>query len=403
MNKSKIYFFFILFFLHSICINLVHPITTTYVNSLNLPDYYFGFFFSLMSLGQVIGAIIFGYLSDKIGRKWLIALGILGYALAQLGFGFINAYPLLILVFRILAGIFVSAPNTLFISMCLDISTSEKKVKYLSILSFFSLLGSSLGYEIGGSFYNYLNLSISQIFIFQFILCAITSLFFALLIKDVKLSSQSLDNSKGFSFKHLFALNKHIYILLIALLTLTIGQILISKYLDTYIIHIGYEPATLGHYVLLTGLVGAISNLLIIPLVKKIKNKYLSLILVLFVFLSSILTFITFSSGDNIIIFLLSTHLIYSIFKSIITPLEQNELSKYSSSDNNGKIMGARQTMLSIGNVVGPLIGSVLYTKGNPLVFIISGFIILLSFAIYLVYLLLLIHKPKNRDFPQKD
>ena len=39
-----------------------------------------------MSLGQVIGAIIFGYLSDKIGRKWLIVLGIIGYGLAQLGF-----------------------------------------------------------------------------------------------------------------------------------------------------------------------------------------------------------------------------------------------------------------------------------------------------------------------------
>ena len=183
MNKSKISLFFILFLFHSICINLVHPITTTYVNSLNLPDYYFGFFFSLMSLGQVIGAIIFGSLSDKIGRKWLIALGIIGYALAQLGFGFVNTYPLLILLFRILAGIFVSAPNTLFVSMCLDISTKEKKVKYLSLLSSFSLLGSSLGYEIGGSLYNYINFSISQIFISQFILCAITSLLFALLIK----------------------------------------------------------------------------------------------------------------------------------------------------------------------------------------------------------------------------
>jgi MFS family permease len=75
MNKKKIVLFFILFFMHSICINFVHPVTTTYVNSLNLPDYYFGFFFSLMSLGQVIGAFIFGFLSDKIGRKWLIAHG----------------------------------------------------------------------------------------------------------------------------------------------------------------------------------------------------------------------------------------------------------------------------------------------------------------------------------------
>ena len=104
---------------------------------------------------------------------------------------------------------------------------------------------------------------------------------------------------------------------------------------------------------------------------------------------SSILTFITFSSKNNIMIFLLSTHLIFTICKSTITPLEQNELSKHSTSENNGKIMGARQTMLSIGNVIGPLIDSALYTKGNPLIFIISGCIILISLGIYLIYLFL--------------
>ena len=390
MNKKKIILFFILFFMHSICINFVHPVTTTYVNSLNLPDYYFGFFFSLMSFGQVIGAFIFGFLSDKIGRKWLIVLGIIGYSISQLGFGFINTYPLLILLFRVIAGIFVSAPNTLFVSLCLDISTTDKKVKYLSVLNCVSLLGASLGYEIGGSLYNYANFSISQIFISQFSLCIITSLLFALFMKDNKKNISATQSSKQVSFKNLLSLKKISVVLLVALLTLTIGQILISKYLDTYIIHIGYEPATLGHYVLLTGIVGALSNLLIIPFIKKIKSKNLLFVLFSLVLLSSILTFITFSSKDNIMMFLLSTHLLYCVCKSMITPLEQNELAKHASIEDNGKIMGARQTMLSIGNVLGPLLGSALYTKGNPLIFIISSFIILSSLLIYIIYYFLI-------------
>ena len=389
MNKNKTILFFILFFLHSICINFVHPITTTYVTNLNLPDYYFGFFYSLMSLGQVLGAFIFGYLSDKIGRKWLIVLGIIGYGISQLGFGFINTYPPLILLFRVIAGIFVSAPNTLFVSMCLDISTTDKKVKYLSLLNSVSLIGASCGYEIGGSLYNYCNFSISQIFISQFILSIITSLVFSLFMKDNKKNVEQ-QSFKKVSFKNLLSLNSVSAILLVGLLILTIGQILINKYLDTYIIHIGYEPATLGHYVLLTGIIGALSNLLIIPLIKKIKNKNLLFVLLSLILLSSVLTFITFSFKENIMIFLLSTHLIYCICKSTITPLEQNELSKHVSNENNGKIMGARQTMLSIGNVVGPLLGSIIYTKGNPLIFIISGCIILFSLIIYIIYFLLL-------------
>lgn len=389
MNKNKTILFFILFFLHSICINFVHPITTTYVTNLNLPDYYFGFFYSLMSLGQVLGAFIFGFLSDKIGRKWLIVLGIIGYGISQLGFGFINTYPPLILLFRVIAGIFVSAPNTLFISMCLDISTTDKKVKYLSLLNSVSLIGASCGYEIGGSLYNYCNFSISQIFISQFILSIITSLVFSLFMKDNKKNVEQ-QSFKKVSFKNLLSLNSVSAILLVGLVILTIGQILINKYLDTYIIHIGYEPATLGHYVLLTGIIGALSNLLIIPFIKKIKNKNLLFVLLSLILLSSVLTFITFSFKENIMTFLLSTHLIYCICKSTITPLEQNELSKHVSNENNGKIMGARQTMLSIGNVVGPLLGSIIYTKGNPLIFIISGCIILFSLIIYIIYFLLL-------------
>ena len=45
--------------------------------------------------------------------------------------------------------------------------------------------------------------------------------------------------------------------------------------------------------------------------------------------------------------------------------------------------------MLSIGNVVGPLFGSLLYSKGNPSIFIISGYIILGSLAIYILYFFL--------------
>lgn len=389
MNKSKITLFFILFFMHSICINIIHPVTTDYVGSLNLSVYYFGFFFSLMSLGQVIGAFIFGFLSDKIGRKWLIVLGIIGYGLAQLGFGFINTYPLLILVFRVIAGIFVSAPNTLFVSMCLDNSTTDKKVKMLSILSFCSILGASVGYKIGGSLYDYLHFSFGDIFISQFSLCIITSLILAIFMKDViRTKSQEIVKEESPIYKNTFKINHSIVLLLTGLLILTIGQILISKYLDTYIIHIGNSSSTLADYVFATGIVGAISNLVIIPFIKKIKSKYFSYLLISFVLISSILTFITFSSGENIMIFLFTTHMIYSVFKSIITPLEQNELSTYGNTNSNGKLMGIRQTLLSIGNVVGPLLGSIFYLEGDPSVFIISGFIILLSFIIYLIYFL---------------
>ena len=385
MNKKKLVFFFILYFMFAICVNLVHPVTVKYVDSLNLPDAYFGFFASLMSLGQVVGALFFGSVSDKIGRKWLIVIGLFGYCLAQLGFGFINFSPLLILVFRFLAGVFIAAPITLFVSMCLDLSEAKTKVKMLTIHSSCYILGTSVGYEIGGALYNYLDLSISQVFIFQICFTILTAILFILLIKDsFKKNSKAIVSNESKIFK----IQPIVYLLLFSLVIVTVAQILINKYLDTYIIHIGYEPAILGHYVLITGVVSAISNIAIIPLIKKIKNKQLQWCLLGFIGISAILTFITFSNKENILVLLFTTHLVYIVIKGFITPLEQNELSIYTNDTNKGKITGIRQTMLSLGNVLGPLIGSAVYVSGSPKIFIIAGFIIIASLILYSVYFL---------------
>lgn len=384
MSKLKIFLFFILYLSFSISINIVHPITTTYVNNLNLPDYFFGFFFSLMSLGQVIGAIIFGYLSDKIGRKWLISIGLVLYGFTQFGFGFINSNPYVILIFRILSGIVISAPHTLFVSMCLDISYNKNQVKYLSILSSILILGTSLGYEIGGALYNYLSFSISQIFLFQIFLSIITGLIFLITMQDINLNKLVKNNK--FSFNSLFSLPKMTYLFLIGFLILSVGQILINKYLDPFIIHNGFEPVILGHYVLITGIISSISNLIIIPFFKKLKNKKLAICLVSLILFSSLITYFTFLSDFNLIILLFSSHLLYLIFKGLITPLEQNEIASFSSGENYGKLMGARQTILSIGNVVGPLIGSIFYVKGSSSVFVIASSLILISLLIFIYY-----------------
>ena len=66
--------------------------------------------------------------------------------------------------------------------------------------------------------------------------------------------------------------------------------------------------------------------------------------------------------------------------------MEQNEIATYTNNDNKGSIMGARQAVLSIGNVVGPLIGSAVYTKGSSLIFIVGASIIVLSFVIFFSY-----------------
>ena len=174
------------------------------------------------------------------------------------------------------------------------------------------------------------------------------------------------------------------------------SQIIINKYLDTYVIHIGYDASLLGHYVLISGIVSAISNVAIIPLLKRIKNSKLTFLLMSFVLISAILTVITFSIKTNILYFLFTTHLLYIMIKGWITPLEQNEISIYTNASNKGRITGFRQIAISLGNVIGPLIGSAIYVKKSPIIFMVAAAITLLSLLLYLLYFVLKNKLEKN-------
>ena len=400
MSKKKFILFVILYALFNICVNVAHPVTPDYVRSLELSEIFFGLFYAFMALGQVTGAILSGFLSDKYGRKWFIVGGTLGYCLSQAGFAYLNQYVGVILLMRFLSGLFAGAPLTLFISMCLDFS-KDNKIKNLSIMTFANTLGAALAYEIGGDFYDYAHFSIQQVFLVQIVIGIITALTFALFIKEapkeINENETQVQSTSKFSLKNFKNLNPLIYLLFVCLFIMTAGQILTNKYLDNYLTSINFDVSMLGHYICITGIIAAVSNLLIIPFIKKVKDNKLAVLLTTFVGISAAAIIITFTvKVDNILYLLCTTYLIYLILKSLITALEQNEFASYSRDGNNGQIMGARQTMLSIGNVIAPLIGTAAYVDGSPSIFIISGSIMFGSLILYIVYFIIKAHKLKN-------
>ena len=192
--KKKTYILAILYLVFGVATNVIHPITADYVRSLNLSDTYFGIFFSLMSVGLFFGSLIFGKLSDKIGRTYLLSFGVLGYGFFQFCFGYFNTIPWLILLFRIGSGIMVAAPHTLYLSFVRDIEEKETQGKAFSFMSSLYLLGTALGYKLGGFLYSEVNLSFLNVFLVQVSLCVILSIVFVILFN--KESKNKIDAGK---------------------------------------------------------------------------------------------------------------------------------------------------------------------------------------------------------------
>lgn len=123
-------------------VNGLLPMVSSEV-TLNL---YYGLLMAIWPLGLFIGAPYFGDMSDKIGRKNVIFICLLGAVLAYFFCGIAVHYHLFwaSIVLRFLAGLF-GGNFTIAQAMMIDISTEESKARNLSMVT----LAASMGFVIG--------------------------------------------------------------------------------------------------------------------------------------------------------------------------------------------------------------------------------------------------------------
>ena len=87
---------------------IIIPIMPFYVISFGATSLHLGLLMSTFSLVQLIFAPMWGSLSDRIGRKPLIAIGVAGYILSFLMMAFANGIGMLFAA-RIVGGMLSSA------------------------------------------------------------------------------------------------------------------------------------------------------------------------------------------------------------------------------------------------------------------------------------------------------
>ena len=104
---------------------------------------------SIYSGMQLLFAPIWGRLSDRYGRKPAILLGLLGNAVALIGFGLAKDYAWL-LVARGAAGIASAAVMPSVMAYVADVTTSEERGKGMGLMGAAMGLGFILGPAVGG-------------------------------------------------------------------------------------------------------------------------------------------------------------------------------------------------------------------------------------------------------------
>lgn len=101
-------------------------------------------------LGYFLTSPFFGYLGDRLSRKWLIAFGIFVWSLGTLLTGFATDFGML-LSYRVLVGLGEASYATISPSLISDSFTATKRNNALTIFYVAIPVGSALGYLLGGA------------------------------------------------------------------------------------------------------------------------------------------------------------------------------------------------------------------------------------------------------------
>jgi DHA1 family multidrug resistance protein-like MFS transporter len=395
--KKKIIVVIILFLFQSIIANLGHPVTPAFVRALGLKDYMFGIFYTLMSLGLMIGSPIWGMLGDKFPKRPLIVGGLLLYSCGQWLFGY-SGDVVWMGIARFLSGLGASSVMTLFTSYLVAHSDPEKRSKNLGYMGAAVTLGASIGYYLGGFIStnpwvtSVLNIhDYRQIFLVQTIVNTIFALAVVCFFRDNVSKKNHEQAIVGAPAAHSHQ-PLSLILFLLSLTFFTIGATNISKFLDVYFNDLGYSPEALGTFVFFTGITSIVTSVAIVPLLARIRRQILLMMAVQI--LGALIIFIVFRLNHFIFV-IYSVFMIYIALKAIYQPLEQSYISRHVRSGKYATLLGWRQAFVSIGMVLGPLGGGFLYEKSPLILFDSSGLFFLIG-ALMLagVYIL---KRTKNR------
>lgn len=365
--------------------NLAHPVTPAHLNTIGIDKAWFGVMFASMNIGQFLFAPFWGNLGDQKNRTWVAFIGILGYGISQFFFGYVTNVYLIILV-RFTAGVFACAILSNGLAhISVNKEFGQHKAKLISLFVAFNVMGSTLGYYIGGfigDFYpgrEHVLMYIQAVFN---ILLAMFTLFFIHMDEEVKIVKKR--QSAIAQLAQIRNLSKELFLLIIIIALVSISQTNFSKYLDMYMTDLHYKPSINGTLVFITGIVTLIMSFLVVPLLsKRFKDTKILLVVVI---LQAVFSALTFSLDQSqFLLWGYTFFMVYIAGKAIYEPTIASHLSKYTDV-SPGVLMGSRQSAISLGAIIGPLVAGLIYDDIGVYMFVMLSGILALSALLLMVY-----------------
>ncbi|WP_262176205.1 MFS transporter [Saccharococcus sp. Marseille-Q5394] len=356
---------------------IIIPVLPEVIVQQGLSEIHVGGLLTVYSLASFFTAPLWGSLSDRVGRKKLILIGLLGFSLSFFLFAFFIHNLTLLYLSRVVGGIFSGALYTAVTGFVGDMTTEENRNKYMGLLGMSIGLGFIFGPAIGGVLGD---ISLQTPFIASGILTLLLLVYAGIILKEPERTGEANKRAllpKGgmmlwhYRIRNLFLLS-FMVTLILAGIESTFQLFQISA--------IEITPKQIGYLFMASGFVDAAIQG---GVVRRVKNgtetKWIlggqvitAIGLILIPFTGSL-----FWAGVALSIFTAGN----ALTRTILVSLTSKE-----SGGKYGTAAGMTYSMDNMGRIIGPLLFTWLLTTMNGGIYFISAALAVISIVLIFMY-----------------
>lgn len=378
--RSPLFLLYLAVFVAISGFGMVLPLLPLYAQSLGATTGEIGLLAASFSLGQFFAAPIIGRISDRFGRKPVLAAALLGLSVSFLIFGLARSLPWLFFS-RFLNGIFSSGAFPIASAYIGDTTRKEERVKYMGRLT----ATLSLGFIVGPAFAGFLSAySVTLPFLVASAVAFVNSIFiFLFLPESLTKKAEKLVIREGFINLRVFASSLKgefgIFFFLLFAWAFAISnfQVALPLFAEE---KFAYSGTQIAWIFTVSGSVGAFIQFFVLPKVVKIVGKHPTVAIGTIIMAGG--QFLISWATGTVFLFLFTS--ISTLGGSFLRPTI-NALLSEETREGQGTTMGLAFSFESLGRIGGPLLAGVLISAwGTQSQFIATAIVLAFGFLLML-------------------
>lgn len=356
MKAPPLIIVFVTVFIDLLGFGIIIPLLPFYAETFGATAFTVGLLATSFSLMQFIFAPIWGRLSDRIGRRPIILLGLLGSCLSYFGFGMAATLASLFAA-RIFAGI-AGANIPTAQAVVADLTTPENRAKGMGLIGAAFGLGFIFGPAIGGFLSRY-GYSVPAFFASGLSLVNLVAAWF-LLPETLKPEHRAVARVGRIDALRAALARPHLPLLLL------VGFLVVaafSAFESTFALFTerayAFDASTIGYLFAFVGIILVIvQGVLVGRVVPRVGEHH-----VVPASLAIVAIGLLMIPATRSVAALLAANGVMAVGMGFNGPSLMSLISRYSAAEDQGGVMGLTQSLNSLARIVGPMWGGFAFDR----------------------------------------